>query len=72
MCVAANSVGRDHQSVVVEVHIPPVITTLPKSQDISVGDTLSLICEASGHPFPSITWLLNNTQVTGMSKLYIF
>ncbi|KAG8182020.1 hypothetical protein JTE90_013951 [Oedothorax gibbosus] len=65
VCVASNSVGRDHQGVVVEVHIPPVITTLPKSQDISVGDTLSLLCEASGHPFPSITWLLNNTQVTG-------
>ncbi|GIY13520.1 hypothetical protein CDAR_68362 [Caerostris darwini] len=65
VCVAANSVGRDHQSLIVEVHVPPVITTLPKSQDISVGDTLSLICEASGYPFPSVTWLLNNTQVTG-------
>ncbi|GFT31287.1 hemicentin-1 [Nephila pilipes] len=65
VCVAANSVGRDHQSVIVEVHVPPVITTLPKSQDISVGDTLSLSCEASGYPFPSVTWLLNNTQVTG-------
>ncbi|GFS46965.1 hemicentin-1 [Trichonephila inaurata madagascariensis] len=65
VCVAANSVGRDHQSVLVEVHVPPVITTLPKSQDISVGDTLSLSCEASGYPFPSVTWLLNNTQVTG-------
>ncbi|XP_055948498.1 hemicentin-1-like isoform X2 [Argiope bruennichi] len=65
VCVAANSVGRDHESIVVEVHVPPIITTLPKSQDISVGDTLSLTCEASGYPFPSITWLLNNTQVTG-------
>ncbi|GBM98114.1 Hemicentin-1, partial [Araneus ventricosus] len=65
VCVAANSVGRDHKSIVVEVHVPPIITTLPKSQDISVGDTLSLTCEASGYPFPSITWLLNNTQVTG-------
>ncbi|GFR16680.1 hemicentin-1 [Trichonephila clavata] len=64
MC-CCNSVGRDHQSVIVEVHVPPVITTLPKSQDISVGDALSLSCEASGYPFPSVTWLLNNTQVTG-------
>ncbi|KFM73053.1 Hemicentin-1, partial [Stegodyphus mimosarum] len=78
VCVASNSAGRDHQSVTLDVHVPPAITTLPKSQDISVGDMLSLHCEASGHPIPSITWLLNNTQVTGSvhsilgrSKLHI-
>ncbi|XP_035222665.1 hemicentin-1-like isoform X3 [Stegodyphus dumicola] len=78
VCIASNSAGRDHQSVSLDVHVPPVITTLPKSQDISVGDILSLHCEASGHPIPSITWLLNNTQVTGSvhsifgrSKLHI-
>ncbi|XP_054713925.1 hemicentin-1-like [Uloborus diversus] len=65
VCIAVNSAGRDHKSISLEVHVPPVIVELPKSEDLSVGDTLVLICEASGQPLPGITWLLNNTQVTG-------
>nr|XP_042899314.1 hemicentin-1 isoform X1 [Parasteatoda tepidariorum] len=68
VCIATNAVGRDHKGVLVEVHVPPIITNLPKSQDISVGDVLTLSCEANGYPYPSITWLLNNTQITGSSN----
>lgn len=65
VCVATNSAGRDQQSITVEVHVPPIITTLPKSQDILQGDSFTLNCEAAGNPTPSIIWLLNNTQITG-------
>lgn len=46
---------RDQVQIIVKV--PPTITVLPVRQSIAtVGENLTLICNASGDPTPNITW----------------
>ncbi|XP_066942937.1 hemicentin-1-like isoform X1 [Macrobrachium rosenbergii] len=66
-CLASNAAGRLYREVVVVVQVPPRMTVLPRTQEVTRGDRLELECEAAGVPVPSIRWLLNGTKVTGVS-----
>ncbi|KAK7084982.1 Hemicentin-1 [Halocaridina rubra] len=66
-CLVTNAAGRLYREVVVIVHVPPRITVLPHTQQVTRGDRLELECEALGIPLPTIRWLLNGTEVAGVT-----
>nr|XP_053650237.1 hemicentin-1-like [Cherax quadricarinatus] len=65
-CLVSNAAGRVYREVEVLVIVPPRITVLPRTNQVTRGDRFELECEAAGVPTPSIRWLLNGTQVYGV------
>jgi len=48
---------RARDSVIVIVKVPPKITTVPNRRpNVYAGQSITLICNASGDPLPNITW----------------
>ena len=43
--------------------LPEATTTEVAYREIGLGRTLTLSCDFDGNPTPSVTWLLNNTEV---------
>ncbi|XP_042661906.1 hemicentin-1 isoform X1 [Tyto alba] len=67
VCVAANVAGLSDRKYDLNVHVPPSIADylqMPENISIVEKNPISLVCEASGIPLPSITWLKNGWPVT--------
>ncbi|KAK4820389.1 hypothetical protein QYF61_025563 [Mycteria americana] len=67
VCVAANVAGLSDRKYDLNVHVPPSIAgdlQMPENISIVEKNPISLVCEASGIPLPSITWLKNGWPVT--------
>ncbi|KHN71012.1 Hemicentin-2 [Toxocara canis] len=64
-CSARNEAGSAEASVHVDVLVPPVISrdNVEMSPRLPTGQTLTLLCDASGKPFPDLDWYINNTIV---------
>uniref|UniRef100_F1KPK8 Hemicentin-2 n=1 Tax=Ascaris suum TaxID=6253 RepID=F1KPK8_ASCSU len=68
-CSARNEAGSAEASVHVDVLVPPVISrdNIEMSPRLPTGQTLTLLCDASGKPFPKLAWYINSTLVTQSS-----
>ena len=44
--------------------VAPVITTQPQVGPVTEGDNVTLFCNASGNPVPTITWTRNGSVLT--------
>ncbi|XP_009575209.1 PREDICTED: hemicentin-1-like, partial [Fulmarus glacialis] len=67
VCVAANVAGLSDRKYDLNVHVPPSIAgdlQMPENISIVEKNPISMVCEASGIPLPSITWLKNGWPVT--------
>ncbi|XP_067083733.1 hemicentin-1 [Osmerus mordax] len=56
VCTAVNVAGSVNISVSLEVHVPPEINSGPYDYTASEGVAITLSCEASGVPMPTVTW----------------
>ncbi|XP_042365393.1 muscle, skeletal receptor tyrosine-protein kinase [Plectropomus leopardus] len=67
-CVARNSFGLAFSKpVTIEVQAPARILRVPKEKRVAYGSQISLECNATGNPIPTITWLENGNTITGAS-----
>ncbi|XP_067156720.1 hemicentin-1 [Apteryx mantelli] len=74
VCVAVNVAGLSDRKYDLNVHVPPSIAgdlRMPENISIVEKNPVSLTCEASGIPLPSITWLKNGWPVTANSSVRI-
>uniref|UniRef100_A0A674IMN9 Hemicentin-1 n=1 Tax=Terrapene triunguis TaxID=2587831 RepID=A0A674IMN9_9SAUR len=74
VCVAVNVAGLTDRKYDVNIHVPPsVVGDLEVPENISTVEKnpVSLICEASGIPLPSITWLKNGRPIPLNSSVRI-
>ncbi|VDK41327.1 unnamed protein product [Gongylonema pulchrum] len=57
-CTAINEVGTSVATVHVDVLVPPVITrdNIEMSPRLPTAQTLTLLCDVTGKPFPEIHW----------------
>lgn len=46
----------DSYTTTLNVLVPAIWNVVPKDQEVHIGETLSLMCAASGKPTPIITW----------------
>uniref|UniRef100_A0A673A9T4 receptor protein-tyrosine kinase n=1 Tax=Sphaeramia orbicularis TaxID=375764 RepID=A0A673A9T4_9TELE len=67
-CVAQNSIGLAFSKpVTIEVQAPARILRVPKEKRVAYGSQISLECNATGNPIPTITWLENGNTISGAS-----
>ncbi|XP_074490966.1 hemicentin-1 isoform X1 [Sebastes fasciatus] len=58
VCVAENVAGSADRSFNLNVHVPPTIIGLsPETVTVVVNNFVSLSCEATGFPPPTLSWL---------------
>uniref|UniRef100_A0A3B4Z1V9 Hemicentin-1 n=1 Tax=Stegastes partitus TaxID=144197 RepID=A0A3B4Z1V9_9TELE len=58
VCVADNVAGSAEKSFNLNVHVPPTIIGLsPENVTVVVNNFVSLSCEATGFPPPTLSWL---------------
>ncbi|XP_037392153.1 hemicentin-2 isoform X1 [Pygocentrus nattereri] len=56
VCTAVNVAGTASLSVILHIHVPPEISAGPLQFEASEGVPITLPCEASGIPKPTISW----------------
>ncbi|MBN3297786.1 MUSK kinase, partial [Amia calva] len=67
-CVAKNSFGvAFSKPVTIEVQAPARILKVPKEKRVPFGTEITLECNATGNPIPTITWLENGDTISGAS-----
>uniref|UniRef100_A0A8C3GM35 Hemicentin 1 n=1 Tax=Cairina moschata TaxID=8855 RepID=A0A8C3GM35_CAIMO len=74
VCVAVNVAGLSDRKYDLNVHVPPSIAgdlQVPENISTVEKNPISLVCDASGIPLPSITWLKNGWPVTLNSSVRI-
>ncbi|KAM9706377.1 hemicentin-1 isoform 2-T2 [Dama dama] len=75
VCVAMNIAGMTDRKYDLSVHTPPSIIgnhRIPENISVVEKSSVSLNCEASGIPLPSITWLKDGWPINLSSSLRIF
>ncbi|GBL76508.1 Hemicentin-1 [Araneus ventricosus] len=60
-CFVRNSFGKDSYTASFVLNEPPVWVQEPQDARVTENDFLELVCKASGHPVPKISW----SKVTG-------
>uniref|UniRef100_A0A8C8RV15 Hemicentin-1 n=1 Tax=Pelusios castaneus TaxID=367368 RepID=A0A8C8RV15_9SAUR len=74
VCVALNVAGLTDRKYDLNIHVPPsIVGDLKMPENISVVEKnpVTLICEVSGIPLPSITWLKNGRPILLNSSMRI-
>ncbi|XP_061603827.1 muscle, skeletal receptor tyrosine-protein kinase [Phyllopteryx taeniolatus] len=67
-CVGKNSFGSAFSKpATIEVQAPARILRVPKEKRVAYGSQISLECNATGNPIPTITWLENGNTISGAS-----
>ncbi|XP_072244443.1 hemicentin-1 [Leuresthes tenuis] len=63
-CKVSNVAGQVDRTFRLTVHVPPVLDgPLWESINYTLGSHVALLCEATGVPVPSITWLKDGTPI---------
>ncbi|XP_019904855.2 hemicentin-1 isoform X2 [Esox lucius] len=64
VCVAVNLAGSAEKSFNLNIHVPPTIVGVsPENVTVVVNNFVSLTCEATGFPPPSLSWLKDKGPV---------
>ncbi|KAL5107767.1 Hemicentin-1 [Taenia crassiceps] len=62
-CIAANPVGEDLGELRLVVESKPQLVKTPANSTASLGEIVTLECQAEGHPTPIVSWYHNNATV---------
>ncbi|KAE8293961.1 Hemicentin-1 Fibulin-6 [Larimichthys crocea] len=72
VCVADNVAGSAEKSFNLNVHVPPTIIGLnPETVTVVVNNFVSLSCEATGFPPPTLSWLNDKGPIQGNTNALI-
>ncbi|KAK2815170.1 hypothetical protein Q7C36_023436 [Tachysurus vachellii] len=67
VCTGANKIGKDNAIFTLDVSEIPSVHLSKSEMVVKPGDSVSVFCNASGHPKPTIQWL-NKSRKGGMSS----
>ncbi|XP_070581750.1 hemicentin-1-like isoform X2 [Ptychodera flava] len=56
MCLATNNAGNSTHSITVKILVGTVIAAGPTEISVPIGQPVTLPCEVSGDPIPTVTW----------------
>ncbi|GBP85803.1 Down syndrome cell adhesion molecule-like protein Dscam2 [Eumeta japonica] len=63
-CVVTNAAGKANTSAELAIKVPPYWQVEPTDTSVLLGGSLTIICEARGHPPPTIYW----SRISGSSE----
>jgi hypothetical protein len=58
-CEVSNAVGKNEESVTLEIRYGPAFRRPLKSIEADEGDTVTLVCDVDGNPTPDVEWMFN-------------
>ncbi|XP_015250804.1 PREDICTED: brother of CDO isoform X2 [Cyprinodon variegatus] len=71
VCMAHNGRGSGRSATVlydVQVFEPPLVTVELQQQEVALGETVRIICQARGKPAPSVMWLHNARPIAASPR----
>ncbi|KAF4802265.1 hypothetical protein TURU_027303 [Turdus rufiventris] len=67
-CIAENKAGEADATIQLKVFAKPKITYVENKTAMELEDQITLTCEASGDPIPSITWRTSTRNISNEEK----
>ncbi|NWQ58990.1 NCAM1 protein, partial [Neopipo cinnamomea] len=68
ICIAENKAGEADATIHLKVFAKPKITYVENKTAMELEDQITLTCEASGDPIPSITWRSSSRNISNEEK----
>ncbi|NWY69512.1 NCAM1 protein, partial [Erithacus rubecula] len=68
VCIAENKAGEADATIHLKVFAKPKITYVENKTAMELEDQITLTCEASGDPIPSITWRTSSRNISSEEK----
>ncbi|XP_068096859.1 neural cell adhesion molecule 1 isoform X3 [Hyperolius riggenbachi] len=68
ICVAENKAGDSEATIHLKVYAKPKITYVENKTAVELDNEITLTCEASGDPLPSITWRTATRNISDEEK----
>ncbi|XP_037697387.1 neural cell adhesion molecule 1 isoform X3 [Choloepus didactylus] len=68
ICIAENKAGEQDASIHLKVFAKPKITYVENQTAMELEEQVTLTCEASGDPIPSITWRTSTRNISSEEK----
>ncbi|XP_053126184.1 neural cell adhesion molecule 1 isoform X4 [Hemicordylus capensis] len=68
VCIAENKAGEHDATIHLKVFAKPKITYVENNTAMELDDHITLTCEASGDPIPSITWRTSTRNISNEEK----
>lgn len=65
ICIAENKAGDSEATILLKVYAKPKITYVENKTAVELDNEITLTCEASGDPLPSITWKTAARNISG-------
>ncbi|XP_042629056.1 neural cell adhesion molecule 1-A-like isoform X2 [Cyprinus carpio] len=62
VCIATNKIGENSATFILEVSEHPTVVLDQTKLTVIPGETGSVICNATGHPTPSVQWFRKTTR----------
>ncbi|XP_004688211.1 PREDICTED: hemicentin-1 [Condylura cristata] len=70
-CVAANEAGVVERSMSLTLQSPPIITLEPVETVVNAGGKVTLNCQATGEPHPTITWSRQGHSISWDERVHM-
>nr|XP_033773597.1 neural cell adhesion molecule 1 isoform X3 [Geotrypetes seraphini] len=67
-CIAENKAGEQEASILLKVYAKPKITYVENKTAMEQEDQITLACEASGDPIPTINWRTGTRNISNEEK----
>ncbi|XP_075047455.1 neural cell adhesion molecule 1 isoform X7 [Mixophyes fleayi] len=67
-CIAENKAGDNEATILLKVYAKPKITYVENKTAVELDNEITLTCEASGDPLPSITWRTATRNISEEEK----
>ncbi|KAM4651270.1 neural cell adhesion molecule 1 isoform 1-T1 [Discoglossus pictus] len=67
-CIAENKAGESEAIILLKVYAKPKITHVENKTAVELEEQITLTCEASGDPLPSITWRTATRNISSEEK----
>ncbi|NXY61032.1 HMCN1 protein, partial [Callaeas wilsoni] len=66
-CIASNPEGKAQKTYVLSIQVPPSIagSEMPSEVSVRLGESVQLLCNATGVPTPDVQWLKDGKTVRG-------
>ncbi|XP_018424911.1 PREDICTED: neural cell adhesion molecule 1-A-like, partial [Nanorana parkeri] len=68
ICIAENKAGDSEATILLKVYAKPKITYVENKTAVELDNEITLTCEASGDPLPSITWRTATRNISEEDK----
>ncbi|XP_041428394.1 hemicentin-2 isoform X1 [Xenopus laevis] len=70
VCEVTNAVGSTNHSILLHVHVAPVILPGPAEYVVHEGRAVIISCDVKGYPPPTVTWSKGDVDLTAENTQY--